>query len=170
MLLLLYILPCGINNCQNCQAILGRCRLCRLPAVQLASVPLESKQVIAGSDAREAIRTGTLPRWANTSRTTLHVCSSADRPGRDRRRARFCIQTFSLRPLPNRACHFHGTRLSSFRESPDVGVLHYAAFILLLPSSLFPFPMSEALPSAFGYYGDSVALGLASGRRSHICV
>jgi hypothetical protein len=71
----------GINSCQNCSTILDRCRLCRLPSVQLASVPLASKQVIEGSPTREAIRTGTLPLWANTSRTTLRVCSSADRPG-----------------------------------------------------------------------------------------
>ncbi len=34
---------------------------------------------------------------------------------------------------------------------------------------LFPFVLSWALPQAFGYYGNSVTLGLAAFRRSRIC-
>jgi hypothetical protein len=33
---------------------------------------------------------------------------------------------------------------------------------------LFPFVLSQALPWAFGYYGNSVALSLAAGRRSRL--
>jgi hypothetical protein len=35
---------------------------------------------------------------------------------------------------------------------------------------LFPFVVSQALPWAFGYYGNSVAIGLSTLRRSRICV
>ena len=33
---------------------------------------------------------------------------------------------------------------------------------------LFPFALSQALPRAFGYYGNSVAISLAAGRRSRL--
>src|SRR5215469_13850516 len=73
--------------------------------------------------------------------------------GRERRRARFCLQTFSLRPLPNRACHFHGTRLSSFRESLGVGVLHCAAFLLSSHTPCSPSPCLRHCPQRLSTMG-----------------
>src|SRR5215470_9233001 len=49
------------------------------------------------------------------------------------------------------------------------GSPHFASLALPLPYHLLPFPLSQVLPRAFEYYGNSVALSLAAFRRSRIC-
>jgi hypothetical protein len=45
---------------------------------------------------------------------------------------------------------------------------HLVPFLLSTVTRLSPFPVSRALPRAVEYYGDSVALSLAAGRRSRL--
>src|SRR5262249_34595896 len=45
---------------------------------------------------------------------------------------------------------------------------HLVPFILSTVIYLSPFPLSQALPQAVEYYGDSVAMSLSAGRRSRI--
>ena len=45
---------------------------------------------------------------------------------------------------------------------------HLVPFLLSTVPHLFPFPLSRALPQAVEYYGNSVAMSLAAGRRSRI--
>jgi hypothetical protein len=47
----------------------------------LPGVPATFREVIESSQVREDMWVGACPRWTNDSRTTLHVCSSAYRPG-----------------------------------------------------------------------------------------
>jgi hypothetical protein len=50
-----------------------------------------------------------------------------------------------------------------------VGMPHLAYHPRSLRYSLFPFPMSRALPRSLEYYGNSVAMSLSTGRRSRLC-
>src|SRR5262249_49842060 len=54
-------------------------------------------------------------------------------------------------------------------ESSQSLIVHTDASDRLKPWDLSPFVMSWALPQALGYYGDSVAVGVATFRRSRGC-
>jgi hypothetical protein len=45
---------------------------------------------------------------------------------------------------------------------------HPVPFFLSIATRLFPFPLSQALPRAVGYYGNSVAVRVSPGRRSRL--
>jgi hypothetical protein len=45
---------------------------------------------------------------------------------------------------------------------------HLVPFLLSTVPHLSPFPLSQALPQAVEYYGDSVAMSLSAGRRSRL--
>jgi hypothetical protein len=77
-------------------------------------------------------------------------------------------QPFSDLPSPNRACVFRRTRLSSFREFPVSGYVHYALLDGFLSYHLPPFALCQAFPDS-NSYGGSVAISLSAGRRSRLC-
>ena len=74
---------------------------------------------------------------------------------------------FSIRPLPNRAyriSEYPALQGSGFRNSAHWHVAYLTPYLLI---DLSPFAMCPAFPDA-DYYEDSVALGLAPGRRSRV--
>jgi hypothetical protein len=84
-------------------------------------------------------------------------------------------QSFSDRPSPNRACSFHCTRLASRQHCTcenQIGVQfqasHLPTFLSVSRCHLPPFVLSEPLPRVFGDSGGSLAMRLASCRRSRI--
>jgi hypothetical protein len=76
------------------------------------------------------------------------------------------MQPFSKGPFPNRASTFQCTRLSRQRPRYCVALctLRYSRVPVSL--ALCPFPLSQTLLRAVEYYGHSVAMRVAPGRRS----
>ena len=77
------------------------------------------------------------------------------------------LRPFSIRPLPNRAyriSEYPALQRSGFRSSAYWHVAYLTPYLLI---DLSPFAMCPAFPDS-DYYEDSVALGLAPGRRSRV--
>ena len=84
-------------------------------------------------------------------------------------RQRGTLLPFSVGPSPNRCMHLLAhTALRLMTATQLQFVAHLVPFILSTVTHLSPFPLSRALPQAVEYYGDSVAMSLAAGRRSRI--
>ena len=84
-----------------------------------------------------------------------------------RRLARWPYGSFSLRPPPNRTCKFPSIRLSSGRILRRSALGISPTLLPTAPVRLPPFATWPAFPVS-DYYGGSVALGLAPGRRSRV--